>query len=108
MNKREIITRFRNLYPELAIPTDMRKIRTGYAALGPGERVVGIERLRSTAYLIALDENRMPKQCIIDNVVSWDDLKRRRPISRMWPTLIVNDYHDHAKGIDYQQFYLRE
>jgi hypothetical protein len=108
MNKREIITLFRDLYPALAIPTDMRKIRTGYAALGPGERVVGIERLRSTAYVIALDENRTPKPCMIDNVVSWDDLKRRRPIARMWPTLIVNDYHDHAKGVDYQQFYLRE
>ena len=106
MNKREIVHLFRELYPALAIPSDLRKIRTGYVRLGPGHRVMGIERLRSTVYGIRENDAGQHHPCSAE-VTDWREIGQRLPVMRLKYLLIVVDYHDHAKGVDYQHFYLK-
>lgn len=49
MNKRQLVDQFRQTFPDLPIPSDLRKVRIGYALRGPSQPFMGHQRLRTTA-----------------------------------------------------------
>lgn len=108
MNKRQTIDLFRRHFPDLPIPSDLRKVYTRRALLGPSEPFMGHQTIETTAYCLYRTGTGDPTPVIAKDVTGWDDMKWKFPVgARHGPFLICNRCRIVRTGEEYHEWYLR-